>query len=308
MATGWQFNTNRNAAPSSKTRLLADTPLALTGTNRKQRDTSFIAIQSLQFVHDLHMQAGHQLFGSVTHYLGEQTQQDTLDLASYSLEGGVILKSGLTTITPSAVAEHILLSRETFLRTQGGSLQIERPMTQRLTLATQLRRVREDYDGIAENTAAAERHGNSTTVTAGGSYQLTPRMFVNLNGTYTSKSASRPYYAYDGLTAQVSHTWLLGKGQFLTNSFEASVDDYDEPDAAISARRRRDEQFRTRVTYGAPVTLFIHPQILPKLPKSVLKDLLFTLTFEHFHSDSNIRNYTYTDHKIAAMFTKSVEF
>ena len=142
-------------------------------------------------------------------------------------------------------------------------------------------------------------------ISVGGGLLVIPTMFVTLTGTYTGKHAARNYYEYNGYGVQLSHTWLLGKGQFLTNSYSYETDGYDTPDTAISVRRRRDDQHRVRVTYGAPVSLFLGQKLLPR---QVLKDLLFTLTFENFHSDSNIRNYTYTDTKVAGMLTKSLEF
>ena len=305
LSVGFQFDTNRNAAPSSKQQLVADFPLPLTGSSRKQRDTSFLAIESLRVIHDLGTQAGHKLFASFDHFLEEQTVADTYDLASFSLEGGAILKWGLSSVSPSVFAEHVQLSRETFLRSQGMGLEMERPVTPKFTLSGITRLAREDYTGISENSAASQRRGNIVTVKAGGSYILSPTMRLDVSGLYTGKDAKASYYDYDGFGVQVGHTWLLGRGQFLSSVFGFEVNGYNDADAAISARTRRDEEYRFRVTYGMPVSLLPGVKLLPK---RFLENLTATLTFEQFRAVSNVENYTYSNSKVAAMVTKIVEF
>lgn len=304
VTVGMQYDTNRNAAPSSKRRLLADAPVPLTGTSRKRPDTSFVTVESFQLTHDLGLQGGHQVWGSADHYLAEQTYVDDLDLQSFGLEAGANLYVERGTVVPSIFTDHILLSRETFLRTYGFNLAAERPVTPRLDALGNLRWAREDYLPILENLAAPDREGDVTAVSAGARYALSPVMRLSCVGTYTNKHATAHYYDYDGYALQAGHTWLLGWGQFLTSSFSFGVNGYDDPDTGISARRRRDEQYRVRMTYGIPVDLMTRQT----LPKSLVRDLILTFTLEQFHSDSNVTNYTYSNTKAAAMLTKSFEF
>lgn len=305
LSVGYQFDTNRNASPSSKQRLLSDAVSSVTGTSRRRRDTSVIGIQQVEVTRDLGMQAGHQLFGSFNHYLAEQTAVDDLDLASFSAEMGGILKHPWVQFTPSVFADHIQLSRETFLRSQGVNFLFDRPVTPKLEAQGGVRWAREDFTGINENTSAPERRGASLSLWGGGSYTLHPRLLVTLVGSYTDKDAKAPYQDYDGPALQAAQTLLLGKGQFLTHAFTFGINGYDDPDLAISGRHRRDKQYRFRVTYGAPVSLFLGERFLPR---SFTKDLTLTLTLEQFHSDSKIRNYTYSNSKIAGMLTKKVQF
>lgn len=305
LSVGYQFDTNRNASPSSKQRLLSGAVTSVTGTSRKRRDTSVIGIQHVEVTQDIGTQAGHQLFGALDHYLAEQTSADDLDLQSFSAEIGGILKNPWVQFTPSVFTDHIQLSRETFLRTQGVSFLFDRPVTPKLELQGGVRWGREDFTGIHENTSAPERRGDSTSLWGGGSYTLHPRLLATLVGSYTDKDAKTPYQDYDAPGLQTTQTLLLGKGQFLTHAFTFGINRYDDPDHAIVGRTRRDKQYRFRVTYGAPVSLFLGERILPR---SFTKDLTLTLTFEQFHSASKIRNYTYSNSKISGMLTKTVQF
>lgn len=304
VTVGIQYDTNRNAAPSGKRRVLNDSPLALTGTSRKRPDTSFVTVESFQLTHDLGMQGGHQVWLAGDHYLAEQTYVDDLDLQSFGGEIGANLYVERGTVVPSVFIEQIQLSRESFLRSHGFNLAGERPVTPRMDALANFRWAWEDYRPVEENIAAPDRTGSVAVTSLGARYALSPVMRLTLLGAYTHKDASAHYFDYDGYSIQATHTWLLGWGQFLTTSFAFGVNGYDDPDRAVSIKTRRDEQYRTRMTYGIPVDLMTRQM----LPKSLVRDLILTFTLEQFHSDSNIPNYTYTNTKAAAMLTKSFEF
>lgn len=304
ITAGFQYDTNRNASPSSKRRLLADTPVIVSGTSRKRPDTSVIGVQSVEITHDLGMQGGHQVWGSFDHYIAEQTYVDDLDIQSFGLEAGANLYTGPFTIVPSGFTNHIRLSRETFLRTHGFNVTVERPVSPKLNLLGGFRWAWEDYVPIYENLASPEREGDVRVLTYGGKYVLNPRMRLSVIGTFTDKNAKATYFDYEGFAFQVTHTWLLGWGQFLTTSLTQGINTYDNADTAISVVTRQDEQYRARMTYGIPVDLMT----LQMLPKSIVRDLILTFTVEQFRSDSNVTNYSYRNTKASAMLTKSFEF
>ena len=303
---GWGFDTNRNASPSSKRRLLSDAPVVLTGTSRKRRDTNLLSVTSLQITHDLRHQAGHQLIGSLTYFLGEQTAADDLDLQSFSVEGGAVFNTPLATITPTGFANYVYLSRETFQRSQGVKMKVERELGERIGLSASGSWTREEFDPIVENASAPERDGDRINVTVGTQYTLTPSMQLSIEGAYENKDVDdlQQSNAYQGGKLTGSHTWLLGKGQFLLSGITYTRNSYDHPDVSISAAKRRDTQLRGRISYGAPVSLLFGEW----LPADILENLTATFSTEHLRSISNITNYTYSNTKLSMMLTKRVEF
>ena len=305
LSAGMQYDTNRNAAPDKERRYFANAIVHLTGDSLARRDSSVIGITSLEVVHDLGMQGGHELFASFDHYIAEQTDVDQLDLQSFSAEGGGVIKTPWVDFTPSLFASHILLSRETFLRTQGTGFRFDRPLTPRLHLFQNTRWAREEYSGISENPVAHERTGDSLEISLGSEYLLNPTMRLDLIGTWAEKNTKAPYFDYTEYGAQVRHTWLLGKGQFLQSAFSYDKDTYEDPDHALSGRTRVDSLYRTRLTYGLPVGIV---PLLNLLPKSVLNNLGFTLTAEYFKSQSKLLNYKYGNMKVQGLFTKKFEF
>lgn len=305
LTEGYQFDTNRNAAPSSKERFFSSSRTALTGTSRRRRDTSWIQLYSVEAAHDLGTQGGDQLVGGFDYYQAEQTVADDLDLHSFAGEAGTELHTPWVTFTPLAVLSHVLLSRETYFRSQGFKVKLARALTPRVQLTNETSWVREDFSGINESAAAAERRGDMTHASCEASAWVHPKMQLAVNLGYNRKHAKAGYYAYRGLELGGRHTWILPKGMYLLTSLTYSVDLYDEPDAALIARNRRDEQLVAATTYGVPLSLLV-PQ--GWAAREWLTDTSLALTFEQTRADSNLINYTYSNSKINGMVTKQLEF
>jgi hypothetical protein len=301
---GYQFDSNRNASPSSKHRLFAEIPLDVSGKDTRRPDASFLNITSIDVTHDLGFQAGHDVFASFTYFLQNQTAVDNLDLTSFQYEFGGTYRNRFFNFRPSFYASHIFLDWETFLRIQGGRFEIFRNFFNRLDVSIESRIERQDYSGIKQDPAAGQRSGNEFDLGGSANFLLTPSMKVFGGIGYARKNAKEDYNAYDRLSLKAGHTWLLGRGQFLINTMDVDFDRYDEPDIAIANRIRHDASLRYRVTYGAPLTFFLIGKILPYH----FKDITLSFTYEYFRSLSNIRNYTYTNNKVQGLFTKSLEF
>lgn len=301
---GWGYDTNRNASPSSKYQWLTEIPLQTTGTNVRLHDTHFLNVTSVDVTHDLGFQAGHSLFGSFTYYLQEQTQVDSLDLASFQYELGGTYKTKWVNFTPSFYMSNVTLSRETFLRTQGGSFLFDHNFGKKLNVFYNFRIERQDYSNIWEDNNAYNRKGSEADNYWGFSYILLPTMRWSTTLGYGHKSAKQDYYAYSRLSLTNTHTWILPKGMFLINTVSAYFDNYDAPDFTVAWRHRRDKSMRYRVTYGIPLTTLMLGKILP----GPLRDTVFTFSYEYYRAHSNITNYSYHNNKIQALLGFRFEY
>ena len=304
LTTGFQYDRNRNAAPPDF-RLLSDTALGLEGTSRRRPDTSVLAISTLEVAHDLGLQARHELTGSFTYYLGEQTRVDDLDLQSFGLAVGGVINTPWANLTPQVTVDHVMLSRETYLRSQGGRVRLDRALGSRWHPFLETSLVREDFSGITENTAAPERQGDRVTLEGGATLLLTPTMQLATSLGYNHKEAKADYYAYDGVSLEGAHTWVLPAGQFLINVLAVEADYYDAPDLAIAGHNRRDYQLRYRLTYGLPLAV-----VLPErwVPRWFSEQLTTAVSFEQFRSLSTVTNYTYSNSQFGVMVNKTLEF
>ena len=304
LSMGWGYDTNRNSAPSSKEIFFANTPFPLTGSSRKRKDTQFLLVHNISAAHDIG-QTGHQWIGSYDAFVGEQTVVDDLDIHSFAFETGFLLKTRLGEFTPTGSFDHLLLSRETYLRNMGAKVAWHKDLGLRWALDAEPSWSHEQYRGISESAAARERTGDMIAFTGGPSYLLSPTMKLTGIIGYENKDAKANYNAYEGYSFGGQHTWVLPVGQFLVSSLIYTENIYNEPDYAISPHKRTDRQFRARATYGAPITLFVTDHLLPEW---VTKDLTASFSVEQFRAISTITNYTYTNSKVSGMLTKRVEF
>ncbi|MBN1687744.1 MAG: DUF560 domain-containing protein [Candidatus Omnitrophica bacterium] len=301
---GYQFDSNRNAAPSSKKRLFGNGLLNVDRTNGRHYDSSILNVTNVNLSHDLGFQAGHEVFADFTYFLGEQFKRDDLDLQSFQGEFGGTFKSEWFNFTPTFFFGHTSLSGETFMRTQGGAITLDRKFFKKLDVYAVGRLARQDFVDITENLASHERAGDQMDGTVGVSYELTKTMRLLANYARIDKNAKEEYNAYTGNVFSAGHSWLLGKGQFLLNTIEFARNRYEGPDSALAARVRRDKSLRLRTTYGAPLTTLLIGKILPR----PLKDITLTVTYEYYRQLSNYTNYTYRNNKFQAMLSKTFEF
>lgn len=292
IGVGYQYDDNRNAGPSSNQRLFRDTPLNLT-SGRGTDDTSVLFLAAAGLRRDLQGQLGKALFADFTYYRAEQTTLNTLDLQVYSFNGGAEMKIGRYTVTPSLVADHIRLSEETYLRTRGGRIRVDRRLSRRLSLFGWGQVLANDHIKTSDIPNATDRTGNESTLRVGAQVTMTPTQRLTAETGYQQKDARKMYDAYERNTVGLTHTWLLGKGRFLLSGLNVDLDRYASPDTAISRKERKDDKARLSWTYGQPLGFL----------GKVFEPLLLTCTYEYYHANSNILNYAYTNNKISGMLT-----
>ena len=303
-SVGWGYDTNRNAAPHSKSQLVVDKMIANPPSDARRADTNFLNVTDVNVTHDLGFKAGHSVFASGTYYLQEQTTVNSLDLGSFQYEVGGTYKNKYANFTPSFVASNIFLSSQSFLRTQGGNFFFDHDFTKKLNGFFNFRVERQDYMNISENDTAIDRKGPEFNYAWGANYWLLPTMKWMGSLGYGDKYAKQDYNAFNRLSINNTHTWFLPKQQFLINTFNVYFDDYKAPEFSVGALNRHDNTIRYRITYGAPLTTLLIGKILPR----PLKDILFSGTYEYYHALSNITNYTYGNNKFQLLLSKRWEF
>lgn len=303
-SVGWGYDSNRNAAPHSKSQLVNDVMVANPASDAQRSDTNFLNVTDVNVTHDLGFKEGHSVFGSFTYYLQEQTNLNSLDLGSFQYEFGGTYKNKYVNFTPSFVASNVFLSSQSFLRTQGGNFLFDHDFTKKFTGFFNIRAERQDYMNISENDTALDRKGPEFDYLWGGSYWLLPTMKWTSALGYGDKYAKQDYNAFNRFSINNTHTWFLKKQQFLINTVNFYADDYESPEFAVSGRHRHDKTIRYRITYGAPLTTLLIGKVLPK----PFQDILFTGTYEYYHALSNITNYTYSNNKFQCLLSKRWEF
>jgi hypothetical protein len=293
LGVGWQYDDNRNSAPSTGINLFAGSPVQLNPGSLRHDDTSVVFIGNVEAHHDLGLPAGHEVFATFNYYRAEQTNQKNLNLTAYSPALGGVFKTPFLNVTPQLVYDYVTLAQTKFLVNRGVDVRVDKTLSARAALFAEVHDVRQIYSPTVAVPTSVDRTGIQVDTTLGGEYSLCATNRVGLNVLYAVKHAQNIAFTFFRKGFGVSDTWLLGRGMFLLSSVHLNVDNYSNPDPTISAGLRRDTTIQTDVTYGAPLSL-----LTPKL-----RDLVFTLTYENFDEMSTIQNYGFTNNKVSGLLT-----
>ena len=293
LSFAWGYDTNRNASPATGQSLFFDTPIQLTGSSERRSDTSVLFIGNVSAHRDLGTQAGHEVFAGFTYYQAEQTLVKTLNLKAYSFNAGGVWKAGRLDLTPTLLFDHVQLAQATLLRNRGGSLRADYRLDVKNGLFIEAKDVYQNYFPTQEVPIATERTGIQLDLSAGSRHFLNPTMLFGSVVGYTIKHAASRFDAFNRYVAGINHTWLLGRGTFLTSSFILNRDIYYALDSSISSSNRRDTLLRADATFGAPLSL----------AHKALDNLIGTVNYEYYQALSTIENYAFTDNKVNIMLT-----
>ena len=306
VSLGGGYDTNRNGSPSSGQVLILDTPFDVSGSAAQGDDWNVQGVTRFDAVYDLGFQARHELFGSLTGYAQQQKQLGQYDIRSGSVEFGGNYDLTPTTITPVVYDRRLSLARQNYLHVTGMRL---RATTQVMSgVAGYVEGVGEDqkYRNISTDQFGRERSGPQWEFAVGSELVLNPEMRLSVEYRYLLKQAREKYNAYIENGYSISHTWLLGGGQFLLSTFSYQHDVYDDPDLLVSPTTERDQLYRFRVTYGVPVNAVMGSE--STTIGAALSGVNLTGTFEYFREGSKITNYAYTNRKYSLAFSKRWEF
>jgi hypothetical protein len=305
IGAGFDFNSNRDAFPRSKHRLVND--VATPGSPGGNADIGQILLGTIGIRHDLGTQDRHEVIVNATGYFNNQVEVDTQDLRALALEAGGVYRTPWADFTPTLTYTRVSLNHEHFLDARGAKLRAEKQLNPRLDVYASIWAQYQNFAATSAALAAPERSGPRYDFEIGANYVLTPTHRVGASLVHTDKYAARNYQDYFGNELTASHTWLLGRGQFLLSSLSAGRDVYEDPDIAlVSARTRRDTNLRFRSTYGAPLET-IFGAIGVELPDYV-SDITFTVGLELFRSYSNITNFEYDNVKLQTLLTKRFDW
>lgn len=292
LSAGFEYDTNRNAAPAAGTRLLSDTPFTLTGTGLRRDDTSLLFLANVEARRDL--PHGHQLFAAFDYYRAEQNLLPQLNLQAYSPAiGASLIPAAGWTVTPTLSFDHVLLNQSTFLRNRAAGVRVDKSLDRRTGLFFEAKDAFNDFVNTRDLQDASDRTGIQLDLTAGASRILTPTNKLTASYTHGMKHASQAWWAYSREAVDLSDLWLTGAGTFVMGSVGYRYDHYSRPDPSVSVKTRHDDIWRAALTGGAPLGI-LHPK---------LKDVLATLNYEYYQATSNLVNYAYTNNKISALLT-----
>jgi hypothetical protein len=306
-SVGTQWDSNRDAAPVDRQKLVFGTPFA---SARANSDGGLVGVGQLRMTWDPGTAAGHEVFVVATGYRNWQSRLHQFELFAASVESGITFRTDLADVSPSVIAGYASLRGQRFQRSAGARLRVERAFAEGWTIFGDALVQHQEFDdvnrthrGEAVAPQAQEMSGLRGDLEIGASVALAPAHRLAASYVQTRKEALRDWNAYDGGTLALRHTWLLGAGRFLLADISGGRDVYDGPEALVADRTRRDRIGRAQLGFGTPLEDF-----LPTVLAPALGDVTLLALVEARRARSNIVNYSYDNVRLQLMLTKAWEF
>ena len=181
VGVGFEYDDNRNSAPSTGIDLFGGTPVQLNAGSLRHDDTSILFLGNVEAHHDLGLAAGHEVFATINYYRAEQTLQKNLNLTAYSPALGGVYKTPFFNITPQFVYDYVLLAQTTFMRDRGFDLRVDKTLSARADVYADVHDVRQVYSPTAVVPTASDRTGIQVDSILGGDYTIVPTNRVGFN-------------------------------------------------------------------------------------------------------------------------------
>ncbi len=298
LGAGFDFDENRNSAPASGKRLLADVSTVLDEASTRRNDTSPTMNAGLDLSHDLGYQAGHAVFASLSYFRSEQNRLRTLNLQSYNWSAGGTFKSPAVDVTLIMAFGHLVLAETTYQRSHGPTLRLDKKLGESLSVFGTAGHQRQDYARTRVVPTADQKTGDQ--LFGGGGFNASFSRGLSLSGsfTHTFQGAREAFNTYRREAWNLALTKVLAKGRFTQLSFSPQLDFYDAAELALSRKIRQDHTYRCRLTYGTPLGFVAAP----------LNDVLATFSYEYFHALSNLPNNAYTNNKLSSGLSYRLNF
>jgi tetratricopeptide (TPR) repeat protein len=296
---GAAYDSNRNAAPDSGTRLFRDIPVSAPD---KQDDIAAVAVLQGSVRHDLGMQRKHALVGNATLYGQEQRTANDYDLQVVSGDGGVSLDLGRLTVVPALRGSFFRLDGESYLAAGGAQLDATYRLRPDLRVGLESFVQYESFSDIDAAQSASERSGTRASARAFAGWN-TADVGIEVGFDVTRKQAREDYEAYTAFGPDLEATLLLGGGQFVLGEFDYEIRVYDNNDPFVSADVREENNVRIGLTYGIPLgTLFGDGVPEPLAPVNLLLSTSTSVT------ESNLLNYDYTNSRAQVLLSRRFRF
>lgn len=290
---GFNYDDNRNSAPTSAQRLLADLPVNLNKDSQRTEDASLQFLGSLGASYDLPGPNRRRLFGQFGYYRGEQTVVNLLDLQAYTQKVGMTWATPWAEFTPTAQTDQIYLSQTYYMYSYGTGLRASRRLRPGLDVWGEFQYGYQKFQSSSLFRTAPERTGDQYDTTLGAGWSVRPATLLSARLLHRRKIAFRAFNAYRRLQLDLDWTQLLGKGRFALLGVTSRLDRYEQPERAVSRRTRSDDAWGVRLMYGTPLTELWAP----------LRDFSAVFGFEHLLQQSNLTSYEYSNNRLSSMIT-----
>jgi hypothetical protein len=298
---GWNYDTNRNAAPLTRGLISSGAFTPLPGETPTHSLETFARLEA---EHDLGFQERHRLIGSVTGLYDLSLRSDQFTLGAVDVRGGVALDLRPIEVRIQPHFRWAHLEDDTVLQAYGGSIRIDWQTKRDLLFFAQFSGEYQIFNATARADVSRERTGADWRGGIGVRWVVVPEHRLTLTATGIRKEARSGFFDYTGAKVDLEHGWLLGRGMFLLTNVSWEGQWYDEPDPNITPTKREDNILRVRTIFGVPFATLTGWSTAPR----PLRDVGLSVGYEYSRAFSNIDNFRYHNHRVMGSITKRFDF
>ncbi len=298
---GWNYDTNRNAAPLTRGIVSSGAFVDLPGETPTH---SLENLARLDVEHDLNFQRRHRLIGSVVGYYDWNLRSDRFTLGAVDVRGGVALDLAPQELRIQPHFRWAHLADDTVLQAWGGTMRFEWPTRNNLMYFAFGSAEYQSFNSTFSAPSSNLRSGPEFRGGAGVRWVIVPEHRVTLSAAGIRKEAREEFYDYTGAAVSLEHGWLLGRGMFLLTNVSWEGDWYDGNDPNIGPTKREDNILRIRTIFGIPFATLTGWDTAPR----PLRDVGISVGFEYTRAFSNIDNYRYHNYRVMGALTKRFDF
>jgi hypothetical protein len=298
---GWNFDTNRNAAPLTRGIVSSGAIVPVPGEEESHSLESF---GRLEVEHDLGFQRRHKLIGSVTGLYDLSLKSDRFTLGAIDVRGGVSLDFVPLEIRIQPHYRWAHLEDDTVFSAHGASIRLDWPTKYGLHYFGYFSGEYQVFNATDPSPSSRFRTGAEWRGGAGVRWTIVPEHRLTVSAAGIRKEAREGFFDYTGAYVSLEHGWLLGRGMFLLTNVSWEGDWYDEADPNINATKREDNIVRVRTIFGIPFATLTGWTEAPR----PLRDVGISVGFEYTRAFSNIDNYRYHNYRVMTSLTKRFDF
>lgn len=287
LASGWNYDTNGNAASSSDRVTFIDQSIPLTGDATAQKDGQ--AFVSASLTHQYKFRYGGadiapswETTGSF--YTTQQAKLSDLEINVLGLQTGPVVEYkplGLQARLGVGY-NYIELDSEEYLNVASVTAGLKHKWNDKVTLGLNSSLENRHFVNTPESTSLSDRGGHAVQTGVNVSYMLDEENFLSATLGHRWENTRQDYYDYNRFELGAGYTRLFPHEIFASLNGKMSHTRYDGPDPIVTRAYTREDRERT-----ASLTL----------GKSFAYNITGTIGYQYNTVSSNIQNYAYDNHR-----------
>lgn len=305
IATGFNFDTNANTAPSSNHVTVFEQNFELSDADKVQRDGQYFGMvtinhrwQPIASPDDKDEKAdadkkekqkppAFAWNSTLTGYKSHQQDLSALNITMMQVRTGPEYKlaDGKVTVGAAAGYARIQLDGQNFLRSYSGDVSLAYAWDEKHQINVVYTEEFRDFINSDTTTTFEDRQGQAMQGRLGFNYLVTEKDIISLGLLARNENTKKAFYDNLSISPSASYTHQWEDGTFAQVATSYKYAHFSGTDPFISDTLRVDQEYVAGITIG----------------RTFLENMNWTLGYQYTNVDSTIQNYEHDNHRVSSM-------